>query len=60
MKILYSAKEDEWEIYQELLNRKLRDYGFTDFQIFRENDINREDIDFAIYAPKNKTEDFSS
>ena len=59
MKILYSAKEDEWEIYQELLNSKLSDHGFTDFQIFKETDTKIEDIDFAIYAPKNKNEDFS-
>jgi len=59
MKILYFAKEDEWEIYQELLNGKLTSHGFTDFQIFRETDTKIEDFDFVIYAPKNKNEDFS-
>ena len=58
MKILYSAKEDEWEIYKELLDRKLSDHGFTGFHIFREPDTKIEDIDFVIYAPKNKNEDF--
>ncbi|PQM66165.1 MAG: glyoxylate/hydroxypyruvate reductase A [Rhodobacteraceae bacterium] len=59
MKILYFAKEDEWEIYQEFLNGKLTSHGFTDFQIFRETDTKIEDFDFVIYAPKNKNEDFS-
>ena len=59
MKILYYAKNEEWGIYKTLLNTALKQEGFSDFEILNNHRIEKADIDFIIYAPKDQNFDFS-
>ena len=59
MNILYSANEGEWRVYQKLLKTQLIHHGFKDFQILKNAEGNKENIDFVIYSPIDKEEDFS-
>lgn len=59
MDILYSAKSEEWEIYEALLGERLRLSGVPQFRIFNKFTETPENVDFIIYAPQNHSNDFS-
>ena len=59
MKILYSAKNGEWDIYRTLLSKELTQQRFSNFEILSGLSTKKEDIDFIIYAPNDQNSDFS-
>ncbi len=59
MKILYSAKKEEWEIYRTLLRKELKQQRFSNFEILNSLNMKKDDIDFIIYAPNDQNSDFS-
>ena len=59
MKILYHAVDEEWETYNTLLIRGLKNQGFSEFEILNDTSVEKTDIDFIIYSPKDQPSDFS-
>ena len=57
LNILFAAKPERWQTYEQPLRDALSEAGMTDYRL--EMDIAPKDVDYIVYAPNSDLQDFT-